>query len=109
MGLITVFVFLQLLTDQTALSVTCQAALSGAVTELRSLPAKLNPVIKPLMESIKKEGTELLQRISSEQLAHMLELCVDRTPCPNPKVISNLCTFLCSDVEFTPKIYSESG
>lgn len=99
----------QLLSDQTALNITCQAALGGAVTELRSLPAKLNPVIKPLMESIKKEESELLQRISSEQLAHLLELCVDRMPCPNPKVISNLCTFLCSDPEFTPKIYCDSG
>jgi TATA-binding protein-associated factor len=38
-----------------------QAALAGAVTMLRCLPEKLNPVIKPLMESIKKEDNEQLQ------------------------------------------------
>jgi hypothetical protein len=38
-----------------------QAAIAGAVTMLRCLPEKLNPVIKPLMESIKKEEDEQLQ------------------------------------------------
>lgn len=38
-----------------------QAAIAGAVTMLRCLPEKLNPVIKPLMESIKKEDDEQLQ------------------------------------------------
>lgn len=93
-----------MLQDQTMLNITCQAALAGAVTELKSVSGKLNPVIKPLMESIKKEESEILQRISAEEIAHLIELFVDRTPCPNSKIISNLCTFLCSDVEFTPRI-----
>lgn len=38
-----------------------QATLAGAVTLFRCLPEKLNPVIKPLMESIKKEENEQLQ------------------------------------------------
>jgi len=38
-----------------------QATLAGAVTMLKCLPEKLNPVIKPLMESIKKEENEQLQ------------------------------------------------
>ena len=38
-----------------------QATLAGAVTMLKCLPEKLNPVIKPLMESIKKEENERLQ------------------------------------------------
>lgn len=86
------------------MNITCQAALSGAVTELKSLQEKLNPVIKPLMESIKKEENEILQRISAEQLAHLVELCVERSPCPNSKIISNLCSFLCCDPEFTPAV-----
>lgn len=43
------------------LSCRTQAATAGAVTMLRFLPEKLNPVIKPLMESIKKEEDEQLQ------------------------------------------------
>jgi len=38
-----------------------QATLAGAVAMLKCLPEKLNPVIKPLMESIKKEENEQLQ------------------------------------------------
>lgn len=94
--------------DQTTLSITCQATLAGAVTELKSVSSKLNPIIKPLMESIKKEESELLQKISAEEIAHLIELLVDRNPCPNSKIISNLCTFLCSDPEFTPRISKDS-
>ncbi|KAL0279382.1 UNVERIFIED_CONTAM: hypothetical protein PYX00_000958 [Menopon gallinae] len=101
----------QLLIDQNSLNIACQAALAGSVTELKSLPEKLNPVIKPLMESIKKEESEILQKISAAEIAHLIELCVDRSPCPNVKIISNICTFLCSDPEFTPRAetgYSDS-
>lgn len=37
--------------------------ISGAVVRFNALPAKLNPVIKPLMDSIKKEKNEQLQVI----------------------------------------------
>jgi hypothetical protein len=43
-----------------------QATLAGAVTMLKCLPEKLNPVIKPLMESIKKEENEQLQVCSED-------------------------------------------
>jgi Domain of unknown function (DUF3535). len=43
-----------------------QATLGGAVTMLKCLPEKLNPVIKPLMESIKKEENEQLQVCSED-------------------------------------------
>ncbi|XP_067006130.2 TATA-binding protein-associated factor 172 [Anabrus simplex] len=90
--------------DQMLLNVSTQAALAGAVTMLRLLPEKLNPVIKPLMESIKKEETEQLQTLAADHLARLVELCVERNPCPNPKIISNLCMFLRSDSEFSPRI-----
>ncbi|KAK6642823.1 hypothetical protein RUM43_004325 [Polyplax serrata] len=98
----------QLLSDQSVLNITCQAALGGAVAELKAVSGKLNPIIKPLMESIKKEESEILQKISAEQIAHLIELFVNRTPCPNSKIISNLCTFLCSDTEFTPRVNKSS-
>lgn len=37
--------------------------IAGAVLTLKCLPSKLNPVIKPLMDSIKKEENEHLQVI----------------------------------------------
>lgn len=38
-----------------------KASLAGALTMLQYLPDKIRPVVKPLMESIKKESNEMLQ------------------------------------------------
>ncbi|XP_046389697.1 TATA-binding protein-associated factor 172 [Ischnura elegans] len=95
----------QTASDLKALSVTTQAVISGAVTMLNVLPEKLNPVVKPLMEAIKREDNDLLQELAALHLTYLVDRCLSRSnPCPNPKIISNLCTLLCSDSEFTPKI-----
>lgn len=71
----------------------------------RALPDKLTPVVKPLMESIRKEVDEQLQCLSAKHMAFLLDQCRNRTPCPNDKILSNLCTFLRCDPEFTPIIH----
>lgn len=71
----------------------------------RSLPDKLTPVVKPLMESIRRESDEQLQHLTAKHLAILLDQCRGRTPCPNDKILLNLCTFLRCDPEFTPVIY----
>lgn len=80
--------------QQQALHVSTQAALAGAATMLRCMPEPpqpLNPLVKPLMESIKREEHEELQRLAAKHLAFLMNLCVDRTPCPNPKVLELYC------------------
>ena len=75
--------------QQHALHVATMAALAGAATMLHCLPTPpepLNPLIKPLMESIKREEEEELQKLSAKHLSHLVNLCVDRMPCPNNKV-----------------------
>lgn len=69
----------------------------------RVLSDKLNPVIKPLMDSIKLEENEQLQGSAARTLARLLELCQTRTPCPNTKILKNVCNFLCSDSDLTPR------
>lgn len=73
----------------------------------RALSDKLNPVIKPLMDSIKLEENEQLQQAVARTLARLLELCQSRTPCPNNKILKNICTFLCVDSDLTPKVNPE--
>ncbi|KXJ74274.1 hypothetical protein RP20_CCG014039 [Aedes albopictus] len=90
--------------EQSNLHISTQASLSGAVVSLKCLPDKLNPVVKPLMESIKREECELLQKLSAKYLADLLDQVTVRNPCPNNKIISNLCTLLKSDADFTPKL-----
>ena len=41
---------------------------------------------------------------SAKALAKLLELCMVRDPCPNPKIIKNLCNFACSDPAVTPAV-----
>ncbi|XP_049535166.1 TATA-binding protein-associated factor 172 [Anopheles darlingi] len=90
--------------EQTTLHISTQSSVSGAVVSLRCLPERLNPVVKPLMESIKREECELLQNLSARYLSELLDQVTVRTPCPNNKIVTNLCTLLKSDPEFTPKV-----
>ncbi|XP_077281095.1 histone acetyltransferase 1 [Temnothorax americanus] len=93
--------------QQQSLHIMSMAALAGAATMLHILPQSpqpLNPLVKPLMEAIKREENEELQKLAAKHLSHLVELCVDRKPSPNAKISANLCTFLCSDVEFTPRV-----
>lgn len=61
------------------------------------------------MEAIKKEDNEHLQQLAAENLALLLKQCIDRQPSPNPKVLVNLCVYLISDHDFTPKIFHSEG
>lgn len=93
--------------QQLSYNVMSMAALAGAATMLHCLPPSpqpLNPLVKPLMESIKREENEELQKLAAKHLSYLVDLCVDRKPSPNAKISTNLCTFLCSDIEFTPRV-----
>ncbi|XP_063534218.1 TATA-binding protein-associated factor 172 [Cydia strobilella] len=94
----------QCATEQTILNISVQAALAGACASLNSLPEKLNPVVRPLMESIKKEMWEELQAQSAESLAALASRLVCREPSPNNKILHNLKAFLRCDPEFTPHV-----
>ncbi|KAB0406436.1 hypothetical protein E2I00_011546, partial [Balaenoptera physalus] len=75
-----------------------------AVVSLQQLPEKLNPIIKPLMETIKKEENTLVQNYAAQCIAKLLQQCTTRTPCPNSKIIKNLCSSLCVDPYLTPSV-----
>ncbi|XP_016952601.1 TATA-binding protein-associated factor 172 [Drosophila biarmipes] len=94
----------QTTSEQSAYHVSAQAALAGAICALHCLPEKLNPVVKPLMESIKREQCLQLQQLSAEFLVHLMDQVCDRNPSPNSKILNNLCTLLRSDAEYTPKL-----
>ncbi|KAG2462576.1 BTAF1 factor, partial [Polypterus senegalus] len=73
-----------------------------AIVNLQLLPDKLNPVIKPLMEATKKEENTLVQSYAATFIAKLLQQCILRSPCPNPKIIKNLCSSVCIDPLVTP-------
>lgn len=94
----------QTTSEQGAYHVSAQAALAGAICALHCLPDKLNPVVKPLMESIKREQCVPLQQLSADFLVHLMDQVCDRNPSPNNKIFTNLCALLCSDTDHTPKL-----
>lgn len=73
-----------------------------AVVALAALPDKLNPLVRPLMEAIKKEENVPVQSYAASSIARLLQLCTARTPCPNSKIIKNLCSSLCVEPTLTP-------
>lgn len=90
--------------EQAHLNISTQSALACAVARLKCLPDKLNPVVKPLMESIKREENEILQKMAAESLTYLMSQTVSRNPSPNIKIMTNLSALLKSDEEFTPAI-----
>ncbi|XP_076025391.1 TATA-binding protein-associated factor 172 [Genypterus blacodes] len=73
-----------------------------AVINLQELPDKLNPLVRPLMDSIKREENTLIQGYAASFVAKLLQQCAVRSPCPNPKIIKNLCASACVDSTVTP-------
>eukprot|EP01134_Creolimax_fragrantissima_P003326 CFRG3326T1 len=85
---------------------TCQsmAALSECCVAMKALPPKLNPIIRPLMDSIKTELDRLLQHRSARAIAELFDIVRTRTPCPIPKITRNLCTAACADEKVVPVV-----
>lgn len=83
--------------DQTSLNIMVQSALAGSLVSMKYLPEKLSPVIRPLMDSVKRDENPLFQRASASHLVSLMELSLTRSICPNAKIIKNLINFLCND------------
>lgn len=73
-----------------------------AVINLQMLPDKLNPVVRPLMEAVKREENALIQSYAASFISKLLQQCAGRSPCPNPKIIKNLSASCCVDPAVTP-------
>ncbi|KAK8520084.1 hypothetical protein V6N13_031448 [Hibiscus sabdariffa] len=88
---------------QSNLHVTVTSLVAAAVVWMSELPARLNPIILPLMASIKREQEEILQQKAAEALAELIYHCIARKPSPNDKLIKNICSLTCSDSSETPQ------
>ncbi|KAL8593219.1 hypothetical protein ACOMHN_009874 [Nucella lapillus] len=91
--------------DQHTLSVRQQCCLALATVSLQSLPEKLNPVIRPLMEAVKKEENVEVRHQTACCLAAVMQSCLTRnTTSPCAKIVKNLCNYLCCDPAVTPNV-----
>ena len=78
------------------------SAVAAVLVAAQNLPAKIGGVVRALMDSVQREVNVDLQRRSALALVGLLRLCAGRSPCPNDKIIKNLCVFLCEDASYTP-------
>ncbi|CAI9108802.1 OLC1v1008493C4 [Oldenlandia corymbosa var. corymbosa] len=85
------------------LHITVSALIASAVVWMSELPPRLNPIILPLMASVKREQEEILQSKAAESLAELISSCIGRKPGPNEKLIKNLCGLMCLDPCETPQ------
>ncbi|KAI9209494.1 uncharacterized protein BJ171DRAFT_487176 [Polychytrium aggregatum] len=81
--------------------VRVHACMSSASVRLGRLPPKINPVIRSLMNAIKFETNEQIQKRSAEGVSRMIQMNValQRPAAINDKVVKNLAGFLCSDTD----------
>ncbi|KAL0947465.1 hypothetical protein HGRIS_013571 [Hohenbuehelia grisea] len=79
------------------------AAFAAAFVAFKSTPDKVSPVVKGIMNGIKNEENPDLQMRSAVAVASFIEFCANHNIVQPPdKIVKNLCTFLCQDVELTP-------
>ena len=84
-----------------------QRSLAGCLVVLQSLSSQMNPIVRPLMDTVKKEINVQLQEQAAFSLSRLVQQCINRSPCPTPKIIKNLVTTLCADSAFTPNVVLE--
>ncbi|XP_064406197.1 TATA-binding protein-associated factor 172-like [Halichondria panicea] len=99
----------QLQEEHVRLATRVNSCLAGALVSLDSLPTKLNPVIRPFMDTIKTERDSTIQQLSGRWLSQLLDACKGRSPSPNNKIIKNLCSFICCDPQHTPVVSGNGG
>ena len=88
---------------QARLHFGAQSAAAAALVRCRTLPAKLNSAIRPLMASVRREREVLLQAVSAAAVAEMMALLTQRKPSPNDKLVNNLRAMMCDDAAETPR------
>lgn len=57
----------RIIREQSLFSIMSKACIAGVVVDLKALTDKFNPVIKPLMEAIKKEKNQMLQTFAGKK------------------------------------------
>jgi TATA-binding protein-associated factor len=88
--------------EQEVLQVRSSSSLASASIAIQCQSQRMNPLIRPLMDSIRFETNQDLQQIASRQLAILLAHARIRSPNPIPKIFKNILTYLSNDPVRTP-------
>lgn len=82
---------------------------ASATLRFNGLPAKLNPIIRALMDSVKEEKNEKLQNLAGDSVIYLIdELIKNGKQNVANKIVKNLCGFLCVDTSEVPEFLANS-
>mgnify|MGYP003365488651 FL=1 len=83
---------------------------ASSILLMDGIPAKLNPVIRSLMDSVKEENNEMLQHLAGDSVIYLLrELIKNNKANVANKIVKNLCGFLCVDTSEVPDFNANSN
>lgn len=86
-------------------NVSILSAYSASVLAATGIPKKLNPIIRSLMDSIKQEESETLQRRAAASVSVLVkQLNEGGKKNASDKIVKNLCAFLCVDTSEIPEV-----
>jgi TATA-binding protein-associated factor len=87
--------------------VRIKAAAAAALVALKEVPKKINPTIRAMMDSVKKEENYDLQKRSAGAVSRFVELLVDAGRLKvGEKMTENLSKFYCSETAETPEFHA---
>lgn len=88
---------------KSALESSILANYASVILRFEGLPAKLNPIIRSLMDNVKEERNERLQFMTGDSIIHLIKklFACNKINVAN-KVVKNLCGFLCVDTSEVP-------
>lgn len=95
--------------EQENLQIRSSSSLAAASIAVNCLTQRMNPLIRPLMDSIRFEPNKDLQTIASKHLAILLSHCCKRSPNPIPKIFKNILNYLSNDPKKTPILQQMTG
>ncbi len=90
--------------EQENLQIRSSSSLASASIAIQCQSQRMNPLIRPLMDSIRFESNQDLQIIASRHLSVLLAHARIRSPNPIPKIFKNILSYLSNDPVKTPVI-----
>lgn len=91
---------------KSARDISIHATVAAAYVSFNSLPKKLNPIIRSLMDSVKGEEHKQLQHRAAASISKLMSLFIEvgKTGAAD-KITKNLCSFLCVDTSEVPEFH----
>lgn len=82
------------------------SSIAAAYVSFNTLPKKLNPIIRSLMDSVKGEEHRQLQLRAAASISRLVSMFVEvgKTGASD-KIVRNLCSFLCVDTSEVPEFH----